>query len=653
MRFKFLSNLLVDKKKELKISVDETPDPLTTILATAVSFAVLTGLGEFAFLFIANYVLHRYVYYWGAYLLWATPLADLIVFTFPAMILSLIAWRWPKAVSLHLVVGVFAFLGFSSLLFLYTALQRVAVLILAAGLAFQTGRMASTHPQVYYGVLRVLMGWVGFLKFGYSNTGSKQEAEKKPETASDMLTRRQFLFSAGTTIAGLALGVSAVGDLVEKVSTLSLSTPAPKSPNVLLIILDTVRARNLSLYGYSRATTPQLEKLAQNGVVFDQAVATASWTLPSHASMFTGRYPHQLSVSYDHGLSRTYPTLAEILSANGYETAGFVSNVWYCSKESGLNRGFNHYEDFVMSFGQILNGSSLVRTVSSEEGFRRAIHWYDELGRKSAAEMNSMLLNWLGGRDRSRPFFAFVNYFDAHEPYLPPKPYDTLFGPRISRVNPRHNIAWKWSPQQIRAEENAYDGSIAYLDNHVGILFNTLQDLGDLENTLVIIASDHGEEFLEHGVTDHGYSLYWLSLHVLLTLFYPGRIPSGVVIQQPASLRDLTTTVLDLAGIQNQDRFPGVSLSRFWEKSAGSQNLAQGPLLSEVRYTPGYPKWYPVTRGDMKSLVFENFHYIRNGDGSEELYDFMNDYLEKDNLVRSPASQSILKYLRKDLESII
>jgi arylsulfatase A-like enzyme len=653
MRFKFLSNLLVNKKKELLISADETPDPLTSILATAVSFAVFTGLGEFAFLLIANYILHRFVYYWGAYLLWAAPLADLIIFAFPAIILSLIAWRWPKAVSLHLVVGVFAFLGFSSLLFLYTALQRVAVLILSAGLAFQTGRMAGAHPQVYYSVLRVLMGWVGFLKFGRTNTGSKQEDEKKPEPTSDLLTRRQFLFSAGATIAGLALGVSALGDLVEKVSTLSFSTPAPKSPNVLLIILDTVRARNLSLYGYAKATTLQLEKLAKNGVVFNQAVATASWTLPSHASMFTGRFPHQLSVSYDSGLNRAYPTLAEILSAYGYQTAGFVSNVWYCSRESGLNRGFDHYEDFVMSFGQILNSSSLVRTVSSEEGFRRAIHWYDELGRKSAAEMNSILLNWLGGRDRSRPFFAFVNYFDAHEPYLPPKPYDMLFGPRISRVNPRHNIAWKWTPQQIQAEENAYDGAIAYLDNHIGTLFNTLQDLGDLENTLVIIASDHGEEFLEHGVTDHGYSLYWLSLHVLLTLFYPGRIPSGVVIQQPASLRDLSTTVLDLVGIQNQDRFPGASLRRFWEKSAGSQNLAQVPLLSEVSYTPGYPKWYPVTRGDIKSLVFENFHYIKNGDGSEELYDFMTDYMEKDNLIHLPANQSILQYLRKDLESIL
>ena len=149
MRLKFLNhNSFRIKKKNEQISINKLPDPFTTIIATGASFAILTGLGEFALLFIANYLLHRYIYFWGAYLLWMTPLANLILFSLPAITLSLIALRWPKVVSLRLVVGVFSFLGFLSLLFIYTGLQRIAALILAAGLATQTARMAGSHPEI-------------------------------------------------------------------------------------------------------------------------------------------------------------------------------------------------------------------------------------------------------------------------------------------------------------------------------------------------------------------------------------------------------------------------------------------------------------------------------------------------------------------------
>ena len=497
------------------------------------------------------------------------------------------------------------------------------------------------------------MGWTGFLKLKRNKVEPQLEENENQILASNSLTRRQFLFSAGVTIAGLALGVSAWDTLSEKLLTVNLSTPRPKSPNVLLIILDTVRAKNLSLYGYPRSTSLQLEKLAKDAVVFNQAVATASWTLPSHASMFTGRFPHELSVSWNSGLDRTYPTLAEILNANGYSTAGFVSNIWYCSRESGLNRGFDHYEDFNVSLGQILNSSSLVRTPASDEDLRRMIRWYNELGRKPAPDMNADFLRWLTNRDRSRPYFAFINFFDAHAPYLPPQPYDTLLGPRITLENPRLQVGWKWSPQQIQGEMNAYDGAIAYLDNQIGRLYDSLQNLGELENTLVIIASDHGEEFLEHGFVSHGYSLYWTSLHVLLMLSYPGRLPAGLMNNEAVSLRDLPATILDLVGLQNQDQFPGKSLSRFWEKSAGSSAPVKSALLSEVGFTPGYPRWYPISRGDIKSLIFERFHYIKNGDDSEELYDIETDALEKNNLAQLPEYRTILQNFRKELESIL
>ena len=122
--------------------------------------------------------------------------------------------------------------------------------------------------------------------------------------------------------------------------------PPADSPNVLLIVLDTVRADHLSLYGYHRATTPMLERLAKRGIRFDEVRATAPWTLPSHASMFTGRWPHELGVEWMTPLRGKFPTLAEYLGSHGYATAGFAANTLFCSYDTGIDRGFTHYEDY-------------------------------------------------------------------------------------------------------------------------------------------------------------------------------------------------------------------------------------------------------------------------------------------------------------------
>ena len=136
--------------------------------------------------------------------------------------------------------------------------------------------------------------------------------------------------------------------------------PPANSPNVLLIVLDTVRADHLSLYGYERPTTPNLEQLGKRGIRFDKARATAPWTLPSHASMFTGRWPHELGEKWMTPLRGNFPTLAEYLGDRGYATAGFVANVGYCSQETGLARGFTHYEDYVLEKLAPLRTSGLV-----------------------------------------------------------------------------------------------------------------------------------------------------------------------------------------------------------------------------------------------------------------------------------------------------
>src|SRR6202040_2713559 len=208
-------------------------------------------------------------------------------------------------------------------------------------------------------------------------------------------------------------------------------------------------------------------RLAKTGVRFEHVISTAPWTLPSHASMFTGRYPHELSVQWHAPLDSTYPTLAEVLAARGYLTAGFVANTVYCSSESGLNRGFAHYEDFTVSAKQILPNSSLVEKIADHDTVRRIGFSEESFGRKTAERINSDVLNWLAHKDPQRPFFAFLNYFDAHAPYAPPKPFDSQFGSRQPSSNPRVKPSEKWSQSEVQAELDAHDGAIAYLDQQL------------------------------------------------------------------------------------------------------------------------------------------------------------------------------------------
>ena len=208
---------------------------------------------------------------------------------------------------------------------------------------------------------------------------------------------------------------------------------AARGPNVLLIVLDTVRASSLSLYGYARDTTPQLTRWARRGVRFDWAVAPACWTFPSHCCFFTGRWPYELNSHWQLVLNTPHPTLAEFLAARGYLTAGFVANTSYCSYETGLDRGFAHYEDYPLSPRTILGSTAVGRWIT-----QNVLSYRDFYGRKwiqyqsrDAGGINRAFLDWLSRQRRGeRPFFAFLNYLDAHEPFLVPGEHTPRFGLR-------------------------------------------------------------------------------------------------------------------------------------------------------------------------------------------------------------------------------
>ena len=522
------------------------------------------------------------------------PVAYAVLFAVPAAGAALLAGRRPRARWLPWLIGILTFLSAYSVLLLATTLYDSARLIVAAGLAVRLGTLAAQHePRVRRWLAPVL---------------------------------------ATLALACLALGggYNILISVRERRALAALPAARPGEPNILFLIWDTVRAPELELYGYPRPTTPNLDRLARRGVAFDYAISTAPWTLPSHAGMFTGLYPHQLSAGWTRPLDDRHPTIAEVLAAHGYVTAGFVANTFYTSRETGLARGMAHFEDFGFTPGNFLMSTALGRMLANDRPLREAMGNVQLPGRKTADRIDGDFLRWLGRRPAGHPFFAFLNYYDAHSPYLPPAPYDTLFQAHRQDRKPLIWMGWLMTPAQVRAERDAYDASIAYLDSRLGTLVDSLRARGLLDNTIVVLAADHGEEFGEHGVFTHGNSLYIPSLHVPLVIVGPGVSPARRV-PHMVSLRDIPATLLDLAGIRRSP-FPGASLARFWREGPAERGPAV-PLVAEVGKASNVPGRYPVAVGDMHSVFTDGFHLIIDGNGREELYDLRQDPGEKHDLL--------------------
>jgi arylsulfatase A-like enzyme len=548
---------------------------------------------------------------------WLSPSANAIIFVGVATALHLFR-RFGRPVHLWEATLAFTALAFFGPLFTFhPRLHKASAALLALGAAAAAARAVRRHPARLQALAR----------------------------------RTLPLLCAGLVTA---VGIARVPPLLAERRAMSALPPARSTPNVILIVLDTVAASHMSLHGYNRPTTPRLQSLGARGVVFERAFSPTSWTLPSHASLFTGRQPKELSADWQSPLDGTSPTLAEILASQGYATAGFVANVAYVSRAHGLNRGFAHYEDHVVSMGQLVESAALARFVTDSQLVRRTIGLYDMLGRKTAPALNRSVRDWIAA-NRGRPFFVFVNYFDAHSPFVPPEPYASAW--RVDwALKPTHpQLLLDWSAPQVAAERNSYDAALAFLDDEVGRLLDALQTNGAFRNTLVIVTSDHGEEFYEHGIVGHGENLYLKTLHVPLLLTWPDRLPAGQRVMTPVSLSDVPATVLDVIGVDapTHSRLAGRSLRRLWRESAPQQRYAAEPLTSqfiwgELSYAPNRPDRFPVSKGDMRSLIWESLHFIRRGDGEEELFDIDSDPDEQRNRVGEPALQGVLQTMRDE-----
>jgi arylsulfatase A-like enzyme len=388
------------------------------------------------------------------------------------------------------------------------------------------------------------------------------------------------------------------------------STPpaaTPERPNIVLITLDTTRPDRLGCYGYPKDTTPNLDSFAAGSVVHRAAYATSSWTLPSHASLFTGRFGSSHGARYDmngpvkitsaidgpklwdlyraRGLGTSAPTLAELLAEAEYRTGAVVSGPWM-KAVFGLARGFHDYDE------------SGISTVAG----------------RLAADVTDAASEWIT-EHADRRFFLFLNYYDPHAPYDAPLPYGARYVDPAVAEDPA---------REMELDSGLYDGEIAYMDAHLGRLFAKLAELELDTNTWIIVTADHGELLGEKGIQGHGSYLTEEELRIPLIIRWPGGRNGGTVDDDRVQLVDLFRMILDEVGIATPADIQGSPPGRL-----------EHPMIAEV-----YPLPYRSEAGEWRAWYQGPLKYLWNSKGNHELYDLSVDPWTVQNLYDERKDQA-------------
>ena len=474
--------------------------------------------------------------------------------------------------------------------------------------------------------------------------------QKNRNTTGKIIRKSQGILISLVALA--FIGIQGAQFTRELIAISSLPTADQNMPNIVVIVVDTLRADHLSSYGYEKPTSKNIDTLAQEGVLFENAYATAPYTLPSHASMLTGLYTfsHQ---AYDTPLDNKYPTLGESLQSLGYRTAAFSANVSTFNRSNGLGRGFIHFEDHFQSIGDTVKNTVYGR-LFEYYFLHKILDYEDELGRLNAADINNATLNWIQ-KQEEEPFFIFINYYDVHSPYIPPDQFyevrgitDNNLGGLISSYWGTENLYVELSKEQLQSEIEAYDDCITYVDDNIGQLLADLKKQNLLDNTIFVITSDHGESFDEHGLRGHANALYRELIHVPLVIWWPGHIPVNTRISKPVSLVELPTTILNLIGKDFQEEIDYPALSGLWEADASQVDIPF-PLV-ELGKIDWAPVQNPSAYGAMKSVINSDWQYITHDTFGEELYNLKDDPQETNNVAGNSQESGTLEYFRSYFE---
>ena len=455
-------------------------------------------------------------------------------------------------------------------------------------------------------------------------------------------TKRRFLLAGVVSLICVCLGTGC-----------DEKSPRPGAPpNVVLITIESLRSDTVPSTRGGIPVSPAFESIAEEAAVFTDAHSVTSWTLASHASLFTGLYPTSHAATQP--LSRlgdSYATMAEILGDRGYQCAGIVSGP-YLRTEYNLSQGFEHYDEEL---------ATALSARTDESGVTPAAH-----RDMTSPGMLEKLTRFLTvERDPERPFFLFAYFWDPHYDYIPPSPYDTLFvGPECVPVDlsqyevstlgqsgiapgqggtaPGQGVPGQSgiAPGELAYVLSQYYGEIRWTDWHLGRLTDLLEAEGLWESSLVIVTSDHGEEFFDHGNKGHKKGLYGETVQVPLAVKFPKGAQGNAdwmtgVQDRLVSLVDVLPTVLEVTGTESPGPLPGRSL-------LAPPRTAEDPIfyeLDSVHYAVDDPtlsqrtseKWYGIREGDHKLIVVPSAKRV-------ELYDLVADPGEKVNLAQRDAS---------------
>lgn len=438
-------------------------------------------------------------------------------------------------------------------------------------------------------------------------------------------------------------------------------------PNVIVLVLDTARA-DVIASNTDSGHLPEIESIRTEGTTFEHCFSAAPWTLPSHASLFTGLHSSNHGAHAGHKqLAESPITLAEMFQSNGYETVAVSNNTWI-SKEFGFGRGFDEFQktwQYVQSdvdFGRIARTkegmgklTALGRELLTGNPFiNLANAVYGQFGRKQyddgAKQTNEWIKSWLAGRTDSSPFFLFVNYLEPHLEYQPPKEFAEQFLPENISYEDAMDVpqdAWGYiagtieiSDQGLEILQGLYRAEIAYLDKQIGELKELLQEQSEWEDTIFVVTGDHGENIGDHGLMDHQYCLYDTLLHVPL-IIHGGLFTGGKEVDDLVSLTDIAPTLLDAAGIDAPEFREQIQGRSFHPDSdvepreyAFAEYMSPQPSMEALEKRVGeLPEDVYEYDRSLRAIRSKEWKYIRGSDGSEELYNVDDDPEETENLV--------------------
>jgi len=406
------------------------------------------------------------------------------------------------------------------------------------------------------------------------------------------------------------------------------------SPNIILMSLDTIRADHLASFGYKIQTSPNLDKLAEESLVFENAIASGVWSILSHVAIMTGKYVSNFDPEHtNEGIRKQDTTLAEILRKNGYNTVGIIASSFMKAK-FGFGQGFANYQDRMDFFEHELtyNKFSVYGAIFTFLPFSKNL--VDPYGLRTSEQIDKQAFKWLE-KNHKNPFFMFVHYDGAHRPYTPAPEFRELFTndtrdyweleaeyERTTGFNRYGNV----SKDVVASLVKLYDAEIYDTDYHVGLFVDKMKELGIFENTILIVLSDHGEEFYDHGYFKHGRTLYQESNHIPLIIHYPREFKAKRIKETVGTI-DIYPTILEFLNIDVPGNIDGIS---FLPLITGKGNYSREVLKSEIFGLPGQAtkKQIAIYKGDWKLIeIFPDVETIPSG-----LYNLRTDPKEQRNL---------------------